>query len=379
MVMSNKIDINADLLIWAVNRAGYNVEDFMPLFPKLKDWLENKKKPTFKQLQDFAKKVHVPFGYLFLQKPPKEQLPIPFFRTAKDISSDVSVNVYDTILQIKQRQEWLNEYLVDNEFEPLEFVGKFNKKSNYRIVVEDIRKALALNEHWAGSFSNWEETLEYLTQKIEDIGIITVFNSVVGNNTHRPIKVEECRGFVLVDEYAPFMFINAADAKAAQMFTILHELAHIWTGESAGFDFRQLQPADDPIENLCDKIASEFLVPHEAFEEKWTGNMNFENLSKYFKVSPIVIARRALDLNKITKAQFFSFYNRYIDSVKNKKQTQSGGGDFYRTARKRISPTFAAHIEHALQSGQLLYRNAYKLTDLKGETFHKFLKDYIHQ
>ncbi len=205
-----------------------------------------------------------------------------------------------------------------------------------------------------------------------------VFNSIVGNNTHRPLKVEECRGFVLVDEYAPFMFINAADGKGAQMFTILHELAHIWTGESAGFDFRQLQPADEPIEKLCDKIAAEFLVPYEAFEEKWTGRMNFKHLSKYFKVSPIVIARRALDLNKITKAQFFSFYNKYIETIKDKKQNQSGGGDFYKTARKRVSPSFAAHIEHALESGQLLYRNAYKLTDLKGETFHKFLKEYTH-
>lgn len=376
--MSNKIDIKTDILTWAVKRAGYSVEDFIFHFPKLKDWLENEKKPTFKQLQDFAKKVHVPFGYLFLQKPPKEQLPIPFFRTANDTSDAISINVYDTILHIKQRQEWLNEYLVDNEFEPLEFVGKFDKQTDYQSVVEDIRKTLGLEEHWASSFSNWEQTLEYLTKKIEDIGVIMVFNSIVGNNTHRPLKVEECRGFVLVDEYAPFMFINAADGKAAQMFTILHELAHIWTGESAGFDFRQLQPADEPIEKLCDKIAAEFLVPYEAFEEKWTGRMNFRYLSKYFKVSPIVVARRALDLNKITKAQFFSFYNQYIESIKDKKQNQSGGGDFYKTARKRVSPTFAAHIEHALESGQLLYRNAYKLTDLKGETFHKFLKEYTH-
>lgn len=376
--MSNKIDIKADILTWAVKRAGYSVEDFISHFPKLKDWLENKKKPTFKQLQDFAKKVHVPFGYLFLQKPPTEQLPIPFFRTANDTSDAISINVYDTILHIKQRQEWLSEYLVDNEFEPLEFVGKFDKQTDYQFVVEDIRKTLGLKEHWASSFSNWEQTLDYLTKKIEDIGVIMIFNSVVGNNTHRPLKVEECRGFVLVDEYAPFMFINAADGKAAQMFTILHELAHIWTGESAGFDFRQLQPADEPIEKLCDKIAAEFLVPYEAFEEKWTGRMNFKYLSKYFKVSPIVIARRALDLNKITKAQFFSFYKQYIESIKDKKQNQSGGGDFYKTARKRVSPTFAAHIEHALESGQLLYRNAYKLTDLKGETFHKFLKEYTH-
>lgn len=92
---------------------------------------------------------------------------------------------------------------------------------------------------------------------IEDKGIITVFNGIVENNTSRPIPVDECRGFVW-DEMAPFMFINNADWKSAQMFTIVHELAHIWTGHSAGFDFRKLQPADDPIEILCDKVAAEF-------------------------------------------------------------------------------------------------------------------------
>lgn len=91
--------------------------------------------------------------------------------------------------------------------------------------------------------------------------LLPFFNGVVENNSHRKISVYECRGFVLVDEMAPFMFINNADWKSAQMFSIVHELAHIWTGHSAGFDFRRLQPADDPIEKLCDQIAAEFLVP----------------------------------------------------------------------------------------------------------------------
>jgi Zn-dependent peptidase ImmA (M78 family) len=104
----------------------------------------------------------------------------------------------------------------------------------------------------------WQEAQDHLIKHVEDKGIITVFNGVVENNTSRPIPVDECRGFVLVDEIAPFMFINNADYKSAQMFTIVHELAHIWTGHSAGFDFRKLQPADDPIEVLCDKVAAEF-------------------------------------------------------------------------------------------------------------------------
>jgi len=232
---------------------------------------------------------------------------------------------------------------------------------------------------WASQFPTWEKALEFLTTKIEDIGIITIFNSVVENNTNRKLNVEDCRGFVLVDDLSPFMFINAADGKAAQMFTIVHELAHIWTGQSAGFDFRQLTPADEPIELLCDKVAAELLVPKEPFIVEWSHNPNIKYLSQVFKVSPIVIARRALDLGLIEKAQFFQFYNSYIEELRLKKEKQSGGGDFYATAKKRISLTFASHVNNAVKSNQLLYRDANKLTGLKGDTYQKFLTKHLSQ
>jgi Zn-dependent peptidase ImmA (M78 family) len=376
--MGNEVNINTDMLTWAIDRAGHDLDEFTVVFPKLKEWLENKNKPTFNQLQSFSKKVHVPLGYLFLQKPPVEQLPIPYFRSGKNNKKKVSINIFDTVLLLKNRQEWLREYLQENEFDKKKFVGKFHNVFNPEKIVSDIRATLGLTENWAGKFPTWEQTLEHLTEKIEEAGIIIIFNSVVENNTHRPIDVKECRGFVLSDEYAPFMFINAADAKAAQMFTIVHELAHIWTGNSAGFDFRQMQPADDPIEQMCDKVAAEFLVPENLFLELWDKNKNFKQLAKIFKVSPIVIARRALDLDKITKGQFFSFYNNYMDGLKEINQKKSGGGDFYRTAKKRVGLTYAAHINQAVKSGQLLYRDAYKLTGLKGDTYQKFLNQYFN-
>ena len=207
---------------------------------------------------------------------------------------------------------------------------------------------------------------------IEDKGIITIFNGVVENNTSRSIEVDECRGFVLVDNMAPFMFINNGDSKAAQMFTIVHELAHIWTGHSAGFDFRKLQPAADPIETLCDKVAAEFLVPELAFNRIWARVPVINRVARHFKVSEIVIARRALDTGKITEKEFFDFYQEYKNREYIKRQSQGSGGDFYATAKKRLSFTYASHINNAVKSGQLLHRDAYKLTSMKGDTFEKF-------
>ncbi len=375
--MRTEVNINPNMFTWAIARAGYDLSDFTIKFPKIQDWLDQKKKPTVKQLEAFSKKVHLPFGYLFLSEPPKESLPIPFFRTNKGGQSNVSINVYDTILLMQQRQDWLREYLVENDFQPLPFVGKFRNSQNYFEIVADIRNILGLNNEWASSFKTWQESLDHLSQKIEDIGITIVFNGVVENNTSRPINVDECRGFVLVDQIAPFMFINNSDGKAAQLFTIIHELAHIWTGHSAGFDFHQLLPSNDPIELLCDKVSAEFLVPAESFVKVWKTGPSIANTARYFKVSEIVIARRALDLGYFTKAEFFAFYNEYSNREFLKKENQGDGGNFYATAKKRIGLSFAAHVNQAVKSGKLLYRDAYKLTSLKGDTYQTFFSKHF--
>ncbi len=374
--MKTEVTINADILTWAITRAGYELHEMMDKVPNVRKWLSGEKKPTVKQLEEFSNTVHLPYGYFFLPEPPNEKLSFPFFRTKSAIDTRVSVNIYDTILLLKQRQDWLREYLLDNGYDSLPFVGKYHNLHDVQEIVANIRETLGLDLHWASTFSTWQDAQDHLIEHIEEKGIITVFNGVVENNAHRSISVEECRGFVLVDTMAPFMFINNADSKSAQMFTIVHELAHIWIGQSAGFDNNNLQPADDPIERLCDKVAAEFLVPERAFISVWQKNRSFTVASKYFKVSEIVIARRALDTQQITSKEFHDFYNDYMNREYGKKGKTSGG-DFYATTKKRLSITFASHVDTAVKSGALLYRDACKLTSLKGDTFHTFFTEHL--
>ncbi|OEY73552.1 ImmA/IrrE family metallo-endopeptidase [Salegentibacter salarius] len=378
--MVNRIEnINSNLIEWAITRAGFKLEDFFAKNPKVEEWIKGNKYPTIKQLEEFTHKVHVPFGYLFLNEPPQEELNIPFFRTGKGGVKKVSLNIYHTVQMLQERQSWLTDYLTESGYGDLSFVGSFDENDNYKEIVNDIRKTLNLNEGWAKEFRTWEETLDYLTRKIEDTGVIVTFNGVVGNNTRRRIDVEECRGFVLVNDKAPFLFINSADAKAAQMFTLIHELAHIWLGESAGFNNDNMLPADDPIEKLCDKVAAEFLVPETHFRKLWQTTQNFKTLSRNLKVSPIVVSRRALDLKLITKGEFFEFYNAYIKSFQLKKENQVSGGNFYATARKRVSLRFANYVNTAVKENNLLYRDAYRLTNLRGNTYEKFVNEYLYQ
>jgi Zn-dependent peptidase ImmA (M78 family) len=371
--MNTEVRPNVNILSWAIARAGHDLRDFTMRFPKVEGWLSGTKQPTLKQLEDFSHRVHLPFGYLFLDQPPQEALSFPFFRTGGGQQQGVSLNVYDTILLIQKRQDWLTEYLVDNEFSELNFVGSAARETDPMIIVNSIRQTLDLQPVWASRMKSWAEALDFLAAKLEHAGIQVVFNSVVENNNHRPIEVEECRGFVLVDAYAPFMFVNAADGKAAQMFTIAHELAHIWIGQSAGFDMQQLLPADDPLEKLCDEVAAELLVPADEFNLFWGRNPDIAAMARYFKVSPIVLARRALDLGKISRASFFQWYREYQDAVKYKKENTTGGGDFYLTQKKRLGLRYAALVDRAVKEKQLLYREAYQLTGLKGDTYQNFI------
>lgn len=371
-------NINKEIIEWAIIRNGNSLEEFYAQNPAVESWIKGERLPTVKQLEKFTHKVHVPFGYMFLPQPPDETIPLPFFRTGKNNTNKVSLNVFHTVQMIQDRQNWLTEYLDELNFPELGFVGKFNIKDNYIDIVNDIRNVLKLELDWASKHNNWEEALDYLTFKIEEAGIIVTFNGIVGNNTHRVIDVNECRGFVLVNKKAPFLFINSVDAKAAQMFTIIHELAHVWLGKSAGFDNANLLPADDPLELLCDKVAAELLVPEIYFIKKWESSQNFKYLSRIFKVSPIVIGRRALDLKLITFTHFIQFYNDYMNEIKEKKDKKSSGGNFYATTKKRISLRFAAFVNNAVKENKLLYRDAYKLTNMKGETYNKFINEYLH-
>jgi len=368
---------NRNNIEWAIQRANADLEELLIAFPKLNEWINEESDPTVKQLEKLTKRLHVPFGYMFSDELPEESLTFPFFRAGKEANAKVSLNVYHTIQILKDRQSWLTEYMEESNYEKLPFVGKYNLDSSVIEVVNDIRKTLNLQANWASKHPTWERTLDFISYKIEEVGIIVTFNGVVENNTRRKIEVSECRGFVLVNKLAPFLFINSADTKAAQMFTLIHELAHIWLGESAGFDLNRMIPANDPLELMCDKIAAEFLVPTDLLIKVFTTEQRIKTLSRIFKVSPIVIGRRLLDNQLMSKEDFFTFYNQYIELINKKKESQGSGGNFYATAKKRISLRFANYINNAVKENKLLYRDAYKLTSLKGDTYSRFMKEQL--
>ena len=373
--MTDRIQIAPERYEWALKRAGHTVDDYMNSHPQsgVRSWINGEKSPTYKQLENFAKSVHVPFGYLFLDTPPKEEIPIPMFRGSAS-SGAFDLNVYDTIMLVVQRQNWLEEYLPEVGADTCRFVNTMSMNDSIPLVVDRLRTILRLDERWAFGLATYDAAVNLLTERLEEAGVFLTYNGVVGNNGHRPISVDECRGFTLASQVAPYIFVNNSDSKSAQMFTLIHEMAHLVVGVSAGYAGANVfeQNAAEPF---CDKVAAEFLVPREVLAQVWTSPTALPKLAKQFKVSEIVVARRAHDMGLLDSKAYREFFLQYKKRPLQKKSSK--GGSFYRTSVKRIGRLFAIHVRNAVHSRMLSYTEAYRLTGLQGHTYNQFMTNNI--
>ena len=372
-----RVQVAPKVLNWALERSGRLPAELEEKLPRIRRWRTGEEQPTLRQLEALARMTLTPLGFLFLSEPPEERLPIPHFRTRQgDAERRPSANLLATVYAMQRRQAWMREYMVEEGMKPLGFVGSAKRGTDPHRVAHGIRSALALEDGWAAKLPTWEEALRELRAATERAGILVAASGIVGSNTHRKLVPQEFRGFVLVDDYAPLVFVNAADYKAPQMFTLAHELAHIWFGSSAAFDLRKLQPASDATEQACDQAAAELLVPETELRSQWRGERRERNperiqrTARHFKVSALVAARRAQDLGLISRDAFLEFYDAYLEEVRGKRTSE--GGDFYSTAGARIGERFARTVWQAVKEGKLLYAEAYSLTGLHGKTFEKF-------
>ena len=373
----SRVAIGEAVLQWAVDRSGISYAALRGKFPKIHLWESGEIQPTLRQLESLARATSTPIGFFFLKTPPELQMPIPYFRSVTDESPyKPSADLLDTILMLQRRQTWMREFLIEEGEEKLPFVKCANIKESPIEIANIIRNELKIKSDWASKQSTWTDALRVLRDAMESAGIIVTINGVVGNNTQRKLDPNEFRGFVLNDEFAPFVFVNGADGKAAQMFTLAHELAHVFVGSSAAFDLRELKPANDPTEQSCNQVAAEFLVPEQELLRAWNSIKHdkdpFQATARQFKVSVLVSARRLLDLKLITNEYFYEFYNAYLEDERRFNSKKQSGGDFYATQNSRVSRRFGDTIIRATKEGKLLYSEAYRLTGLYGKTFERF-------
>lgn len=372
----NRVAINPELITWACERAGVDAIDLTGRFPKLPEWESGTLQPTLRQLESFARTVHVPIGYLFLPEPPAEPLPIPDFRTiAGRGDTRPSPNLLDTLYLCQQRQEWFCNYARMHGLEPLAFVGHSHIVNEPVEVADRIRRELGLSIAERQQLPSWTEGLRQLVAKSEDAGVLVMASSIVGSNSHRKLDVNEFRGFALVDDLAPLVFINAADSKSAQMFTLVHELAHLWLGESGVSDVEAGRLPDQAVERWCNTVAAEVLMPLEQFRATHAPGApvleEIQRLARLFKVSTLVALRRLFDAGLIDQPTLWEFYRQELARIRALDRGGAGGGDFYRTLGARTGKRFARAVLSSTLEGQTLFQDAFRMLGMrKTSTFY---------
>lgn len=360
----SRVTVQPKMLRWAVERSGKTIEYILKKFPKFDLWCRNEASPTFKQLEGFAKATYTPIGFLFLNNPPIESIPIPDFRTvANQPLKQPSPDLLDTIYMCQQRQEWFRDYVRSVGEQPLSFVGAVKRTHKIEKVAAEIRQTLRFDIEQRRKMSTWEEALRSFIEQADNLGVLVMVSGVVGSNNKRKLDPQEFRGFALADNLAPLVFINGSDTKAAQMFTLAHELAHVWLGQSGVSDTQAVQIPEHQVELWCNQVAAELLVPIDVlkseYDKKNPLSDEINRLARRFKVSTLVALRRIHDANGITKDQFWQAYHEELERLSNLKS--GSGGNFYLTQAARVSKRFARALVSSTLEGQTLHRDAFRM------------------
>ena len=370
--------INPAMLNWAQQRAQLS---FTALADKLKvseeklyAWASGDKPLTFRQAQTFASKTHVPFGYLFLQHPPEDRLPLPDLRAVGGRQrKQPSAELLDIVKIVLQRQSWYQEYMAEQLVLPPDFIGRFTVRTPYQKIVNDMRQKLGVGEYPVRG--KWEDYYRDLVDRIENAGVMVMRESFL-NHWTRPFNADEFRGFAIADDQAPLIFINHADWPSARLFTLIHELCHIWLGVTGISDGDPSNKRQEEI--LCNQVAAEFLVPSEEFEQLWRDDFsvwteNIAGLKAHFHVSSWVIARRALILGKIDLQTYRDFIQAQEKAFRNREKKETPISS-YRVRKSQLSTRFARAVATEALNGKILLRDAGRLLNIKPDKIKTFAK-----
>ena len=365
--MMDRVPIRPELLHWALGRSGLTPEALMHKFPQLEAWLTGAQGPTLKQLEAFAAATHAPIGFLFLPEPPVERTPIPDFRAMAGRGPlRPSPDLLETIYLCQQRQEWYRDFERSMRSQPLAFVGSARPTDRTEGIAADIRQALGFDLDERRQMRSWTEALRRFIEQADALGVLVMVSGVVGSS-QRKLDPREFRGFALVDDLAPLVFINGADTRSAQMFTLAHELAHVWLGETALSDAQALRTPDHAIEQKCNQIAAEILVPLEDMDLEYVRTNplreEMDRLARQFKVSTLVILRRMGDVGGLTREQLKEEYQNELDRLLS--MPKGKGGDYYRTAVTRAGNRFTRALIMRVGEGQTSFTDAFRMLGVK--------------
>lgn len=371
--------VSQDVLTWLLNQTKHNVS-VSKYIEALESWKKGEKVPTFNQIQNVSKGLHIPLGYFFLSKAPAESIPLMQYRTIPGTAQDIpSRELIDTIEDMEQIIEWTREHLIANGDNPNSIVGKMKGKTKVKDIAAFIRASLGLKENWFESVDSSNESFKQLREHISEAGVIVMMNGVVKNNTHRPLNLSEFRAFAITDDYAPLIFINASDSSSGRLFSLIHEFAHICIGMDNLYNADCMEPNGlNKIEALCNAVAAEVLVPNCVFSDYWIAlkknitdeKLIIDKMSSFFKCSSVVIARRALDNSFISQTIYDFITDLSLKKYLEYKNAKKSGGNYYATMGTRLDRRFFSLLFDSVSQGNTEFTEAFRLTNTNRNTFN---------
>lgn len=366
--------VSPEVIDWILENADNPQESTIQ---KIEQWKH--KAPTIKQIEAISKKTHLPLGYFFMKTPPEEDLSFLDFRTIKSTEvTKASRNLIDTINDMERVRDWMREYRIHEDYAPLDFIGSVRVTDAPMDAATIIRQGLDLCADWFTASKTPEESFNLIRGRAGRAGIIVMMNGVVRNNTHRKLDIEEFRAFALIDDYAPLIFINSADSPNGRLFSLLHEIVHIWLGSSNLYNVPpQTTHAISKKETFCNAVAAELIVPSDMFKTFWENETTdtparVKTLSKKFRCSQVVIARRALDIGFIDSTAYQDIVDKAVDEF---RKRGAGGGNYYRTAKSKIDYWLMAAVADDVWNGRTQYTEAFRLTNTTYSTFSTLVQD----
>lgn len=361
---TNEAFITPSVLEWAIKRAGVSAES---IHKKAEQWVSGKARPTFKQAVDIAKTLQIPFGYLWLKEPPKEQEIIPDLRTIGNGGlAQIPLELKTVVNDVKQKQEWFKEYAKTNGILKCEAIGRFKGSDDTQEIADDVTARLEIQD-LVGSGCDKDRMLKNLIEKIEKLGILVMRNSILRGNTKKKLNLDTFRGFAIFDEFAPLIFINTNDSKAGQIFTLMHEVAHLWIGQSgiSDSDIRE----NNKIELACNEIAAKILMPktkiQKAFRE-FDDDRWLECIADRFSVSTLAVLNRLRSLNLLALRRYQELYNAELERLSRIPKTRPSGAPPPEVmVRVRNGYLFTFVVTSSVLSGDETYTNGASLLGFK--------------
>jgi len=388
--MADKAFITPNVLKWARESARITEETAAAKIPKLtieklKEWEHGTSQPTIRQAQILAKAYKRPFALFFLPEVPRDFQPLQDFR--KSGSKELTTSSIFIIREIQQKQAWISDVYMENNEEKLPFVGRFSIKDNPKFVANDILATLNVNP---AKYKSDNPIREWINAA-ESNGIFVSRTSFI--HSRMKLDSEELQGFAIADPFAPFIFINSDDWNAPQLFTLVHELAHIWiaaTGISNGIEPELVNRNKfNPIELFCNEVAANALIPSEIIlnidRTVFRNSQEIFKVAKNLGVSSFAFLVRALNLQLVSNSEYNTLkrqaeidYQAFLKreaekkaALKLRQKEKPGGPNPYLLRLNKNSRLFTQVVLDALRSGFVQPTQASFLLGTPSNNFHK--------